>query len=197
MLLTLLLLLLPGCDEGQITRNPDKPIITQQNSIEDWESAAQILSDELHASGGLKIPPGKTVVIGVSPFRNDTTDPDLPVQLLFNKVCAALTKDNVQAMAFDPAAIQAARGKALARWEEEDKAAVLNGTPRPSRPVFGPDPDYTIDGDVTELNGSGGDRTHIRTFDFHLRLNDTLSGTIPWQNSMHVTKEWKRALLGG
>ena len=189
---------LAGCGNSKVIRNPADPMVGRGADFVDWNDAAQELSKRLIESGRIVVPPGKTkVVIAVSVFKNDTTDPDLPVQLLFNKVCAAITTDKIQPMAFDQVAVAAARLPALAAGEAADKAAFL-GTPSPApQLVSGPDgPDYTLDGDITSIKADAG-HAHTRTYDFHMRLNDTRTGLTPWQDSTHVTKQWTRSRVGG
>ena len=183
-----------GCGKDVII--PTHPAPTVEPGIGDWEAAAQYLSKGLIDSGRIVVPPGKTVVIGVGLFKNSTTNVDLQSQLLFNKVCATITSDKIQTMAYDPVAVAAARAPALSAWEAADKEAVLRGTPRPPRPAFGPEPDYTLDGEITRVKGSAG-RTQVLTYDFHMRLNDTRTGLTPWQDSTNVTKQWTRPGIGG
>jgi PBP1b-binding outer membrane lipoprotein LpoB len=193
--LSLLALGLSGCGEAPHRISNGEGIVTTSGiNIQDWDEAAAQISQAVLASGKLTPRQGPVAILGVARFVNDTSIVDLKTDVLINKICIAFTESR-KAQAIDPAAAEIAYTSALTVWEAQDKTAVLNGTPRPPKPAMGANPDYLLNGSITQIAERQGNARQS-TFIFHLRLADVVTGTSIWQGQAQITKGGTRAGIG-
>jgi len=168
-----------GGSAPRVVDNSESVTRVGRVDIQDWDAAASEISQLVLECGAIKSPPDRPAILMVSKFRNDTQDFNLPIGVLTDKITDKFNASGkAQGMTDDPAAREIMK-----------KNNLLGKGPKP------PDPDYTLTGSVTQIRAKEG-RTNQSTFIFHLKLNDTHTGTSVWQGEKQITKQGTRAGVG-
>lgn len=171
---------LVGCGSESIERvtDPEKQLLTMEIGPTDLNAVAEAIRNQIQTNPNL-MSGGKTLLVRVQPFDNQTGSTTFMMQELVDTVVSVLTNSGkMAAITDDPAAYEA--------FVLKRKMAGQSGTHLE---------DYTLTGRVTlQEETRGNARQH--TYYFNFKLNDTNSGTMAMNGQHRVIKVQKRGGMG-
>ncbi len=177
LLITLASLTIAGCASKGTYVNADKQgVISQEINIQDFNSAAASLVNDLISSGALdnlklKMP----IKMLVSRIKSDVSEP-INRDLLTNQICMALNNSGkVVAVKNDPATIELYQAEARKLGKETSL------------------PKITMTGSISQLNASDSSVKQV-TYVFAIEVN--YRGNSVWMGQKQITKQFEKTSFG-
>ncbi len=171
-------LILGGCasSNGKYVQNEKGLVVGPEVGIQDFNSAASAVVNDLLASGALddlklKMP----IKMLVSRVKSDVSEP-INRELLTNQICMALNRS----------------GKVRAMKDDLPTRQLLEAEARKlGKPISLPK--ITLTGSISQLNASNDDVKQI-TYVFAIEVN--YRGTSIWMGQKQITKQFEKSSLG-